>query len=359
MAKIVVEHPRGGQRVVKDSPFDLERVLRENIMRLPDLIPIEEATGEPVKLLPIGIEVRVPTGAVDLLILDSAGVVTIVETKLARNLESRREVIRQVLEYAAYISEWGIDEIERQAEKFFRSDEAEEEYRDLTFDAALTKFLHPPDGDTDALDNYLDKLAQNLREGRLRLIVATDRLVETARKTITFVNTFSTFDIYLLQVSCYQDEDGTRVYAPSLYGYARKVSTPSPRKPWTWERYQAELGWSADIIQRAQSLVSRLERVAQAWKPEILFRKDDIWVACSGNAAFGVTNNFRRMGLSLWFELDQGTEKAPPKGVILTQKQLQGENYLYLSGSVEKLSDDQLKRLCEAALKYAEVEPGS
>ena len=98
MSKIVIRKPDGVSQVIRDKPFDLERVLQEDIQSLPEVIPLEDALGQPVGLLPIGMEVQVGSGAIDILMVDSTGVVTIVETKLAKNPESRREVVGQVLE---------------------------------------------------------------------------------------------------------------------------------------------------------------------------------------------------------------------------------------------------------------------
>jgi hypothetical protein len=354
MAKIVIEQADGTPRVVKDKPFDLERVLQDNIKRLPDLIPIEEATGEPVRLLPIGIEVGVPTGAMDLLLLDSAGVLTIVETKLAKNPESRREVIGQVLEYAAYISEWGLEEIERHAEQFLGSDEADGDYKDLAFEDALAKFLGLTEGDTEALGNYLDRLSQNLKAGKLRLIVATDRLVETARKTITFVNTYSSFEIYLLQITCYEDDDRTRVYVPSLHGYARKVPVTPQRthEEWTWEKYEAELGWSEEQVRRAQDLLGRLEAVSKGWQPQARLNPSWITVYCLGKAVFGV-QLFKKRGLELWFRSEHRPDEPLPPAVALRQT----KGYLYLGGNLESLQEHQLRALCEVSLRQVGLEP--
>lgn len=240
MPKIVVNDPDGSSRVVRDKPFDLERILQENIQRLPELIPIEDAIGQQVALLPIGMEVQVGSGAIDILMLDSEGVLTIVETKLAKNPESRREVIGQVLEYGAHISEWSLLDVEREAERFFRSGDAPSEHKNSTFKAAIERFLDAAGQEIKEPQELLNRIAENLHSGRLRLIVASDQLLEVALKTITFVNAYSSFEMYLLQVTCYVDGDGTSIYVPSLHGYTRKVQTHQP-SPWTEDRFFSHL----------------------------------------------------------------------------------------------------------------------
>ncbi len=54
----------------------------------------------------IGREVATPAGYIDVLCIDGEGVLTVIETKLARNSQIRREVVGQVLEYVAQVSKW-------------------------------------------------------------------------------------------------------------------------------------------------------------------------------------------------------------------------------------------------------------
>jgi hypothetical protein len=335
MTKIVIKGIDSKSRVVTSKPYDLELVLQENIKSLPELIPIEDAIGDPVGLLTIGMEVSAGSGAIDLLLLSSDGVVTIVETKLARNPESRREVVGQVLEYAAFVSEWGLEDIRRIANRFL----------DGRFDAELKDFLGADAEDTSTVNEYLNGLDENLKAGRLRLIVATDRLLETVRKTITFVNRNSNFEIYMLQVTCYEEEDGTRIYVPALHGYAQKAN-PSRSLP-TWEPDE-----------RAESLVSRLEVLARAegWKPERLPYDVGIEVTCLDVTGIIGIEFKKRTGLNMYFfSLDHPLLTDLPE----TIKHKYTKEYLYLWGDLEHLSDEQLRQLCEAAVREAEIEPSS
>lgn len=335
MTKIVIKGIDSKSRVVTSKPYDLELVLQENIKSLPELIPIEDAIGEPVGLLTIGMEVSAGSGAIDVLLLSSDGVLTIVETKLGKNPESRREVIGQVLEYAAFASDWGLEDIRRIANKFL----------DERFDTALKDFLGPDAEDTSNVDEYLNRLDENLKAGRLRLIVAADRLLETVRKTITFVNRNSNFEIYLLQVTCYEEEDGTRIYVPALHGYAQKAKPSSPRTPW-------------EPDERAESLVSRLEVLARAegWQPERLAYDVGIEVTCLDAPGVMGVEFKKRTGLNMFFfSLDHLLVTDLPE----TVSHKFTKEYLYLWGDLEHLSDEQLRMLCEDAVRQAEIEPSS
>ncbi len=84
----------GGERqLVERSGFLKELELQDLIEKSPELLG---ALGGGLTFVPVGREVPVGSGFVDLLFLDSEGVPTLVETKLRTNPESRRQVIGQI-----------------------------------------------------------------------------------------------------------------------------------------------------------------------------------------------------------------------------------------------------------------------
>ena len=80
----------------------LQRVLFEH----PELLPIGELDQMFAPVRPLAREVSTGVGAIDLLAVSPSEVLTIVETKLHRNPESRREVLGQILDYCGQISQW-------------------------------------------------------------------------------------------------------------------------------------------------------------------------------------------------------------------------------------------------------------
>ena len=59
--------------------------------------------GSTPSLTVLGREVHLGSGYADLLAIDPAGDLAIVELKLAANAESRRAIVSQVLSYAAFL----------------------------------------------------------------------------------------------------------------------------------------------------------------------------------------------------------------------------------------------------------------
>src|SRR5215469_10387181 len=92
------------QPVEKIAYKDEDR-LRDMLLESPDLIPLQggEKTGKKVARVFIR-EAGLPnSGRTDLVGVDENGNIYIVECKLATNREIRRQVIGQVLEYAAHL----------------------------------------------------------------------------------------------------------------------------------------------------------------------------------------------------------------------------------------------------------------
>jgi hypothetical protein len=249
---------RGGKpQMVEAEAFESEAILQGYLETFPSLIPLEGVQEHPAPLLVIGREVSVPPGSIDLLLIDTEGVLTIVETKMARNPESRRQVMGQILEYASYISRWGAADIERQAHDYLRSEPAPEELRGLSLYEALGKLVgdeETPHDDIVSMDELRVKVEENLGKGRMRLIVAVDEVVEPLRATITFLNTFSAFEVLLLQVSQFRTDPSTRIFVPSVFGYSGRVLPPPVRQKWDEDRFIEHLEASNDAETVAYSV---------------------------------------------------------------------------------------------------------
>lgn len=93
--------------------FD-EAKMEKLLIEHPALLPVGEISTDIGRLLCVGNQVAVPSGAIDILYLSTAGYPVIVETKLWRNPEARREVLAQVLDYIKDIARKDFAWFERQ-----------------------------------------------------------------------------------------------------------------------------------------------------------------------------------------------------------------------------------------------------
>ena len=94
-------HPIGEQEGAYQEAW-LQELLRQH----PDILPAADI--EPVfhPLISIGCEVGTDTGSIDNLFISPRGYLVLVETKLWRNPQAKREVVAQAIDYAASLSRW-------------------------------------------------------------------------------------------------------------------------------------------------------------------------------------------------------------------------------------------------------------
>jgi hypothetical protein len=205
-------------RTLDKNKFISESDLQDYLEKYPSIIPIEEVYENASQLTCIGREVPVASGAMDLLYIDQEGVLTIVETKLAKNPEIRRTVIGQLIEYASFVSQWKTEYIYEMVTNRLKQPLDTSDFGYHIFKKTEDDFKH--------------NIEENLKNGKIHLIIAVDELNESLRSTITFLNTNSNFDIFLLQISSYEESKDKKVLIPSIFGYAQKTSRVKPPR---WE----------------------------------------------------------------------------------------------------------------------------
>lgn len=155
-----------------------------------------------------------------MLFIDKDGLLTIAETKLRKNREARREVVGQIIEYASYVTQWTVDNVYRIANQYFsKSNKVPLKLKGSTLERVMEEVV----GNEFSDDDFRSEIAQNLKDGRIRLIIAVDKLIEPLRATVTFLNSRSTFDILLLQVSDFEESESKKALVPLLFGYAIKT----------------------------------------------------------------------------------------------------------------------------------------
>lgn len=135
-----------------EEPFDNEAELQTYLERSPFLL----TSSSDLEVETVQREVGLPSaGTLDILNVDKDGLPITVEVKLARNPQSRREVVAQALDYVSDLKKLTVDELD-----------------DLV-KGALTKTLQKLVGQEHAMA-LRKKCGANLRVGRIRSIIAVD-----------------------------------------------------------------------------------------------------------------------------------------------------------------------------------------
>ena len=168
------------------QPYDAERVLQDLLAKHPKLLAGDQISStDPRRFLLVMREMGVAsddTGAnrwaLDHLYLDQGGIPTFVEVKRSQNSEIRRAVVGQMLDYAANaVVYWPVDLIRARFEKRCERD-------GLDPDQELSGFL---EGRSD-VDEFWNLVADNLAEGRLRLLFVADEIPSELRRIVEFLN---------------------------------------------------------------------------------------------------------------------------------------------------------------------------
>ena len=89
-----------------------EGTLQRLIAAHPSLIPIDEIEPAYGPMTCLGLEVPTPAGPLDILCTSPQGYLTLIETKLWRNPQSRREVVGQTIDYAKELSKWSFGDLD-------------------------------------------------------------------------------------------------------------------------------------------------------------------------------------------------------------------------------------------------------
>lgn len=141
-----------------------EAWLQDLIQRCPELLPIQELEPGFGRLIPVAREVACGHGYIDNLFVTADGGIALVETKLWRNLEARRMVVAQALDYAAALARMDYETFERAALAGLLSRPRPSSLHALLADQA--EVLDEP--------AFIQAISSNLRRGRMLVIAAGD-----------------------------------------------------------------------------------------------------------------------------------------------------------------------------------------
>ena len=244
-----------------EQPYDAESVLQQLLADHPNLLAGDVDGDQRKRLLLVQREIGVPAEAdtssrwsLDHLFIDEDGIPTLVEVKRSSDTRIRREVVGQMLDYAANASSyWRVDALRETFESACHAasiDPAEAVAAHMTGDAEIERFWQD--------------VATNLRAGRLRLVFVADEIPNELRRIVEFLNEQMTrTDVLALEVRQYvaPGEDMITL-VPRIIGQtqaARDVKrTTTARVSRRWGESDVLATWSEHNPPDVASRVSRL-----------------------------------------------------------------------------------------------------
>jgi hypothetical protein len=245
----------------------LEDALQHLLATYPSLLPgsaIDPGSVDPPRFVLLRREMPVGQWSLDHLFVDQTGVLTLVETKLFANPEARREVIGQLIEYAANASaHWGGGLVRQAAAEFHAGNGRE-----------LDEVLKTTFGEDLDPDTLWASVEDNLQRGRIRLIIAADELRPEVRRMIEYLNQeMSNAELLGLELKCYGTTDSQLVLVPRIVGQTlaaadRRSGSAGGAVLWDRERLRVGLE-SIEPGVRREWLTAVLDRALKrgAWRP--------------------------------------------------------------------------------------------
>lgn len=175
----------------------------------PDILPIAEIEPAFAPAVSVGREVTAESGSIDSLLLSPQGYLTIVETKLWRNPEARREVVGQLIDYAKDVRRWTFAELEKRVKTYNIQ-------RRQSDSGILGSIKRLQDIDESEEQILIDTISRNLRAGRFLLLVVGEGIRESVEEMADFLQQTPQmlFTLALVELQVY--ELGTNAGKPLL-----------------------------------------------------------------------------------------------------------------------------------------------
>ena len=207
---------------LEETEYMTESILQDFLEKYPDLLPGDQIDPEhPRRWLLVAREMGVPGDvnesgrwSLDHLFLDQDGIPTFVECKRSSDTRIRREVVAQMLDYAANgIEYWTMERIRQSATETAQ-------YQEEVLDEKIIELLGEEKADID-IEQYWKQVEANLRNHRVRLVFVADSTPKELRRLIEFLNEEMTHvEVLAVEIKQFQRENrqGQKALVPRVIG---------------------------------------------------------------------------------------------------------------------------------------------
>ncbi len=155
-------------------------------MRHPSLLPVDQIEPAFNTLVPICVELPMRSGKLDNLFVTPAGDLALVECKLWRNPEARREVVAQIIDYSTEMSTWTHGNLQEAIRRTKPLDGSDGKTKRSLYELASAK------GEIDEA-SFHDAVSRNLKRGRFLLLIVGDGIREGVEAMADFLQQHAGF----------------------------------------------------------------------------------------------------------------------------------------------------------------------
>ena len=338
----------------KKHEDNLETILVKYPLKIPGK-QIDSGNNAPPRFVLLSREIPVAGGSSNHLFVDQNGIATFVETNLMLNPESGCEALGRIIEYAANAFEsCGGGKAKQRAIEFWNT-------RGKNLDDVIIEEFGTEDFDNAAFWTTVEK---NLRNGAIRLIIATDELRPEVRKMIEYLNKeMRNAEILALELKCYGENSQDLPPAAGLTGQTQSaIDKKNPAKTkWTQDKLKTAY---ADYENKLLGI--QLQKILDWAAAKGVFMK-----AAAFNPTFGLQgkNGYRIFSffadgsLYCFFNKKHYPGAFSERNLLVQQlKAVQLLEYSFdpadvfsgqiLTKKLQEISDDELEQLLNILLKY-------
>ena len=242
----------GGIYIIQDSghliemterAYDSEALLQELLAKYPALLAGDQIDAmAPRRWILVSRELPVPDEdsgpgrwSIDHLFLDQDAIPTLVEVKRSTDTRLRREVVGQMLDYAANgVVYWPVETIQARFDARCASEGR------ASADALAEAF-----GADTVPDEFWQRVKTNLQAGRVRLVFVADVIPTELRRIVEFLNgQMDPAEVLALEIRQYAGP-GLRTLVPRVFGLTAeaqiKKAVGNTGRPWDRPTFQEEI----------------------------------------------------------------------------------------------------------------------
>jgi hypothetical protein len=229
----LIQEKEGRLVEMKEEAYEREDLLQKLLADYPNLLAGDQINStEPRRWLLIKREMPVPSeedGAdrwsVDHLFLDQEAIPTLVEVKRSTDSRIRREVVGQMLDYAANgVIYWPLEKIRATFEASCETsgEDPQEKLQEL--------LQSDKDSDPDQ-EKFWENVKINLKAGKIRMIFVADMIPDELRRIVEFLSEqMDPAEVFAIEIKQFEGQ-GLKTLVPRVIGnVTQTTSTPPARK---------------------------------------------------------------------------------------------------------------------------------
>lgn len=220
-SKIIAGEASTLERIPLEEKVFNEDWIQELIFKNPSLLPVHEIDKAYDGIIPIGREINTPVGPIDNLFINTDGCLTLVETKLWRNPQARREVVGQIIDYAKEIIKWSYSDLDNSVRTYNAV------YHNQNAGLLETIKSKVPMDDMEEKE-FVDNVVRNIKRGRFLLLIVGDGIRESVEDMVDYLSLTPQiqFTLALIELQVYRlnKEDNSMLVIPQLVTRTKEIT---------------------------------------------------------------------------------------------------------------------------------------